>query len=84
MLLNTAKTKVMIITTVQKRLHLNNNCLHLTYNDDTLKTFETEKVVGVHIDNNLTWSVHIDSIANKDFFKFMVVIKIKRIPISRT
>ena len=52
MLLNTAKTKVMIITTVQKRLHLNNNYLHLTYNDDTLKTVETEKVLGVHIDNN--------------------------------
>ena len=43
MLLNTAKTKVMIITTVQKCLHLNNNYLHLTCNDDTLKTVETEK-----------------------------------------
>ena len=52
MLLNTAKTKVMLITTIQKRLHLNNNYLHLTYNDDTLKTVETEKVLGVHIDNN--------------------------------
>ena len=35
------------------------------YNDDILKTVETEKVLGVHIDNNLTWSVHIDSIAKK-------------------
>ena len=77
MLLNTAKTKVMIITTVQKRLHLNNNYLHLTYNDDTLKTVETEKVLGVHIDNNLTWSVHIDSIAKKISSNLWLLSKLK-------
>ena len=77
MLLNTAKTKVMIITTVQKCLHLNNKYLHLTYNDDTLKIVETEKVLGLHIDNNLTWSVHIYSIAKKISSNLWLLSKLK-------
>ena len=79
MLLNTAKTKVMLITTVQKHLHFNNNYmyLHLTDKNDTLKTVETEKVLGVHIDNNLTWSVHIDSIAKKISSNLRLLSKLK-------
>ena len=38
---------------------------HLTYNNDVLNSVENEKVLGVHIDNNLTWSVHINFIAKK-------------------
>ena len=37
MLLNTDKTKAMLITTSQKRLHLNNDILHLTYNNDVFE-----------------------------------------------
>ena len=55
MLLNTDKTKAMLITTCQKRLHLHNDILHLTYNNDVLNSVENEKVFSVHIDNNLTW-----------------------------
>ena len=59
MLLNTEKTKAMLITTSQKRLHLHNDILHLIYNNDVLNSVENEKVLGVRIDNNLTWSIHI-------------------------
>ena len=65
MLLNTDKTKAMLIITSQKRLHLNNDILHLTYNNDVLNSVENEKVLGVHIDYNLTWSIHINCIAKK-------------------
>ena len=65
MLLNTDKTKAMLVTTSQKRLHLNNDILHLTYNNDVLNSVENEKVLGVHIDNNLTWPIHINFIAKK-------------------
>ena len=34
MLINTDKTKTMLITTSQNRLHLNNDILHLTYNNE--------------------------------------------------
>ena len=56
MLLNTDKTKALLIATSQKRFHLHNDILHLTYNNDALNTFDHEKVLGVPIDNNLTWS----------------------------
>ena len=63
MLLNTKKTKAMLITTSQKRLQLRNDNLLLTYNNDALNSVENEKVLGVRIDNNLTWSIHINFIA---------------------
>ena len=42
MLLNTNNTKTMLITTSPKRLHLHNDILHLTYNNDALNTVENE------------------------------------------
>ena len=59
MLLNTDKTKPIKITTSQNSIDLRNNILLLTYNNDALNTVENEKVLGVRIDNNLTWSVYI-------------------------
>ena len=65
MLLNTEKTKVMLITTSQKRLHLHNSILNLPFNNDSLKNIDNDKVLGVYIDNNLTWSFHTEFIAKK-------------------
>ena len=65
MLLNTEKTKVMLITSLQKRLHLHDNILNLTFNNDTLKNVDNDKVLGVHIDTNLTWPIHIQFIVRK-------------------
>ena len=65
MLLNTDKTKTMLITTSQKRPHLHNDILLLTYNNDALNSVENEKVLGVRIDNNVTWSIHINFIAKQ-------------------
>ena len=56
MLLNTYKTKAMLMSTSHKQFYLHNDILHLTYNNDALNTVENEKVLGVCIDNNLTWS----------------------------
>ena len=42
MLLNTEKTKVMLITTSQKRLHLHNSILNLTFNNDSLKNIDND------------------------------------------
>ena len=50
MLINTAKTKVMLITTPQKGIHLNNNNLLLTYNNEELSVVASEKILGVLIE----------------------------------
>ena len=65
MLLNTDKTKVMIITTRQKRLHLDENILTLSYNDNELQLTTGDKILGVNIDENLTWTNHYQLVCRK-------------------
>ena len=77
MLLNTEKTKVMLITTLQKRLHLHDNILNLTFNNYTLKNVDNDKVLRVHIDNNLTWSIHIQFIVKKISSNLWLLSKLK-------
>ena len=55
----------MLITTSQKRLHLHNSILNLTFNNDSLKNIDNDKVLGIFLDNNLTWSIHTQFIAKK-------------------
>ena len=58
MLINTAKTKVMLLTTPQKRILLNKYMLLLTLNNEKLTVVSSDKILGIHIDNNLTWTNH--------------------------
>ena len=65
MLINTTKTKVMLITTHQKRNSLINGQLSLHLNDDELNMITNDKVLGIVKDNNLTWSQHVDKVCKK-------------------
>ena len=65
MLLNTDKTKVMLITTRQKRLHINENILSLSYNDVELQITTGDKILGVNIDENLIWNNHYQFVCKK-------------------
>ena len=55
----------MIITKPQKQVYLNNYNLQLTYNNEALSVVLCEKIVGVFIDNNLTWKNHTDAVVKK-------------------
>ena len=44
MLINTTKTKVMLITTPQERVYLNNYNIQLTYNNEALSVIPCEKI----------------------------------------
>ena len=57
--LNLVKTKVMRVTSNQKRLRLQNTNLNLQYIDETLKIISNDKILGVYVDNNFTWSDHV-------------------------
>ena len=65
MVLNSAKTKVMLVTTSQKRQRLHNTNLNLQYIDETLKMISNDKILGVFVDNNLMWSDHVKHISKK-------------------
>ena len=55
-LLNAEKTKVMLITTRQRRLHIDESILSLTYNDTNLHITTGDKMLGVNIEENLQWN----------------------------
>ena len=65
MVLSREKTKVMLITTKQRRIHLNIEELSLNYNDEQLNVISGDKILGVYVDNNLAFSGHIDNTAKK-------------------
>ena len=58
MVLDTLKTKVMLITSRQKRNNLHEGELSLQYNDIDIKMTTSDKILGVYVDDNLTWNNH--------------------------
>lgn len=65
MLLNTEKTKVMLVTTRQRRLRIDESLFSLTYNDIDLQITTGEKILGVNIDENMQWNNHFQAVCKK-------------------
>ena len=65
MAVNAEKTKVMMITPYQKLPHLPKQTLDVKYNDTTLQNVSSEKLLGVYVDNRLSWKEHINQVAKK-------------------
>ena len=63
--MNTDKTKAMLIISRQKRYNLKNSDLSLNFKDADLKLTSNEKVLGVHIDDNLLWNGHFQYISEQ-------------------
>ena len=61
MVINTSKTKTMLITTKQRRHHLQNDRLNITLNELNLQQVSQQKVIGVVVDENLKWREHVNS-----------------------
>ena len=65
MILNIDKTKVMLITSRQKRTVLNDAVLILQYTDLDISITTCDKILGIHVDNNLTWNTHFNFLSKK-------------------
>ena len=65
MLRNINETKIMSITTCQKRLHIDENILSLLYNDDELQITTEDKILGVYIEENLIWNDYYQFVCKK-------------------
>ena len=78
MILNSLKTKVMLVTTNQKRQRLSNDNLDLKFNNETLNMISNDKILGVFVDNNLTWSDHIKYLTKKIASSTWLLSKIKK------
>ena len=77
MVLNTLKTKVMLITNRQKRINLFESALSLTYNDIDIKMTTSDKILGVHVDENLSWNDHYQHVSKKVSSYLWLLSKIK-------
>ena len=78
MVLNPTKTKVMLVTTNQKRTRLNNDKFDLKFNNENLNMISNDKILGVFVDNNLTWSDHIKHLTKKIASSTWLLSKIKK------
>ena len=77
MLLNTEKTKVMLITTRQKRSTLDVSLLSLSYYEIDMQLTTGDKVLGVYIDENFQWDNHFKYICKKVSSYIWLLSKIK-------
>ena len=77
MVLNTDKTKVMLITSRQKRLSLQNPVLSLTFSDIDIKMTHADNILGVHVDDNLMWNNHFQHVSKKISSYLWLLSKIK-------
>ena len=75
MVLNLAKTNVMLITTCQKRQRFASYNLYFKYSDESLKMISNDKILGGFVDNNLIWSDHVKHICKKNIFIYLVALK---------
>ena len=65
MVLNANKTKVMLITSKQKRNFLQNPALALRYNDINIKMTTCDKILGIQVDENLIWNSQCQQVYKK-------------------
>ena len=77
MLLNTDKTKIMLITTRQQRVRLDENLFTLIYNDVILQLTTGDKILGVNIEQNILWNNHFQCVSRKVSSYIWLLSKIK-------
>lgn len=76
MLINIDKTKAMLITTSQRRSRIDDK-LQISLSDVQLSSVVNEKVLGVQIDNNLSWQEHVSRVVKKMSTNIWLLSKIK-------
>ena len=58
---NTSKSKAMFLATRNTASKIMTEPPHLTIKGEQIQITESEKLLGVHINNSLSWSTHIES-----------------------
>ena len=77
MILNNAKTKCMVITTKKKSHNLQNKSLDICVDGVAIECVTNEKLLGVEIDNFLTFNKHISCLASKVSLRILALRRIK-------
>ena len=70
-------TKVMLITSRQKRNNFHEGELSLKYNDIDIKMTTSDNILGVYVDENLKWNNHYQHVSKKVSSYLWLLSKIK-------
>ena len=65
MIPNIKKTKYLLVGSVQKLYHSSETTMEIYIDNIKLKEAAGEKLLGVVIDSNLSWNLHIDYLSKK-------------------
>ena len=63
--LHIGKTCCMLVCSQQKRMHIGDTNLNLSLKCQDIEQVESFKYIGVTIDQNLTYNVHVENVINK-------------------
>ena len=63
--MNVTKTKTMVIGTKNRLARLAGQRLNVTIDGQTIKNTESHKLLGLEMDESLSWDLHIDSVGSK-------------------
>ena len=77
MFVNAKKSGCMLVCTRQKRMKLPCGTLHIHFNNDTIPQVTHHRLLGVILDQNLTWGNHIDKTCYKISSKIYLLNRIK-------
>ncbi len=78
MAINGDKTKVMLITTYQKEAKLDSTHVSVICDNTELENVNSNKLLGVIIDKNLTWKCHIDKTAKSLCHNIAILRRIRK------
>lgn len=78
MVINAEKTKIMIITTRQKCQHLDKTDIEICIKGDKLQVVESERLLGLQVDNFLTWNAHVHKTHNTIAGNLALLCRIKK------
>ena len=81
-MLNIDKTKVMLITSRQKRTVLNDAVLNLKYSDIDISMTTCDKISGIQVDDNLTWNSHFNFLSKQLSSYTWLLNKIRTYPLN--
>ena len=73
-----SKTKYNIICTSKKLANSSKQTLNLSLDDKKLSKVESERVLEVHIDSHLSWSVHIEELHRKLVKRISVLARVRK------
>jgi hypothetical protein len=78
MKLHQSKTKYSTISSCQKLANSSSQSLNLTFDGETIIQVKSERVLGVYIDNHLTWSTHIEKLHQKLLKRTAVLARVRK------